>query len=100
MLLVGILTLTLRKMITMGNKLKYLMVGFLALAGCALIGVGHRNKPMTMPQNQSQFAKVAVMITSDNMRSGGTGVILDSRPGMSRILTNKHICQLIQVGGK
>ena len=84
----------------MGNKLKYLMIGFLALAGCALVGVGHKNMPMTMPQNQAQFAKVAVEITNEAMNSGGTGVILDSRPGLTHILTNKHICQLIQVGGR
>lgn len=84
----------------MRSKLKYLMIGFLMLAGCALIGVGHKNKPMTLPQNQSEYAKVAVMITANSMRSGGTGVILSSRPGYSRILTNKHVCELIQIGGK
>jgi len=84
----------------MRSKLKYLMIGFLALAGCALIGVGHANKPMTLPQNRAQFAKVAVMITNNDQNSGGTGVILDSRPGVSHILTNKHVCQLIQVGGR
>lgn len=84
----------------MRSKLKYLMLGFLMLAGCAFIGIGHKNKPALAPQTQSEYAKVAVMITSDTMRSGGTGVILNSRPGYSRILTNKHVCELIQVGGK
>jgi S1-C subfamily serine protease len=84
----------------MRSKLKYIMAGFLALAACATVGVGHKNKPMPLPQNQADYAKVSVMITALNMRSGGTGVILDSRPGYSRILTNKHVCGLIQVGGK
>ncbi len=70
------------------------------MAGCALIGVGHKNVAPVIPKNQSEFARVAVMITSESMRSGGTGVILDSKPGISNILTNKHVCQLIQVGGK
>ena len=82
------------------SKLRFLSLGFLALAGCALIGVGHSQRPALTPKNESEFAKAAVMITSNNMRSGGTGVILDSRPGYTRILTNKHVCQLIQVGGK
>lgn len=84
----------------MHSKIKYGIVAFLMLAGCAIVGVGHKNRPVTIPDTQSEFAKVAVMITADNMRSGGTGVILDSRPGYSRILTNKHVCELIQVGGK
>lgn len=82
------------------NKLKYLLAGVLVLAGCALVGIGHTNKQMTIPKSGSEFAKTAVMITSENMRSGGTGVILESRPGMSLILTNKHVCQLVQVGGR
>lgn len=84
----------------MGSKLKYLFAGFLVLAGCALMGVGHSNKQMMIPKNEKDYAKTAVMITSNNMRSGGTGVILSSRPGASFILTNKHVCQLVQVGGK
>lgn len=84
----------------MRNKLKYLLFGCLLIAGCAIVGVGHKSRPVTVPQNQSEYAKVAVMITNDAMNSGGTGVILDSRPGYSRILTNKHICELVQVGGK
>jgi len=39
------------------------------------------------------------MITLENKRSGGSGVILQSTPNRSFILTNKHVCQLIQVGG-
>lgn len=84
----------------MRNKLKYLTFGFLALAGCALVGVGHTNRSLVLPKNESDYAKTAVMITSENMKSGGTGVILDSRPGASYILTNMHVCQLIQIGGR
>jgi S1-C subfamily serine protease len=39
------------------------------------------------------------MITLNNHRSGGSGVILKSTPNKSYILTNVHICILIQVGG-
>jgi S1-C subfamily serine protease len=78
---------------------KYLLSSVLILTGCAIITVGHSNKPLLAPKNEREYAKTAVMVTSKNKRAGGTGVILESRPGMSVILTNKHVCQLIQVGG-
>lgn len=84
----------------MTSKIKYGIAAFLMLAGCAIVGAGHTTRKPLVPEVQSDYAKVAVMITGDTMRSGGTGVILDSRPGYSRILTNKHVCELIQVGGK
>jgi S1-C subfamily serine protease len=84
----------------MSNSLKYILSGFLALAGCAVIGNNYSNKPLTVPKTESQFAKTAVMITNDAGNSGGTGVILYSRAGQSYVLTNKHVCQLIQIGGK
>ena len=79
---------------------KYFIALFLAVLGCTSAIVGHSNKPVTTPKNESDFAKTAVMITSEDMRSGGTGIILESNPSWTHILTNKHVCQLIQVGGK
>jgi S1-C subfamily serine protease len=82
------------------NKAKFLLGMLLLLAGCTLVSVGGR-KPISphLPETHSEYAKTAVMITSTARNSGGTGVILDSHPGASHILTNKHVCQLIQVGG-
>ena len=84
----------------MGNKIKYIVAAALLLAGCTLISIGgHERAPQT-PQTNSEYAKATVMIVNEAMNSGGTGVILDSHPGVSHILTNKHICMLIQTGGR
>lgn len=81
------------------NKAK-LLIGTLLLAGCAAVTVGGHGRSPHLPDNNSEFAKTAVMITSPDHRAGGTGVILDSHPGVSHILTNKHVCQLAQTGGR
>ncbi len=67
---------------------KYL-VSFLLIAGC-----GHKAL-----RTNADFAKTTAMITLDNKHSGGTGVILKSTANSSLILTNRHVCALIQVGG-
>lgn len=51
------------------------------------------------PKTASDFAKTSVMITRYDGRSGGTGVIISSKKNESKILTNKHVCQVIQQGG-
>lgn len=84
----------------MRNSLKAVIASVFLITGCALIGYGHSNRHMKIPATVSEYAKVSVMITNEDMNSGGTGVIIDSHPGYSRILTNKHVCELIQVGGK
>lgn len=81
------------------SKVKFLLGMLFLLAGCTLVSVGGHQKSAHLPENNSEYAKTAVMITSPDHRSGGTGVILDSHPGASHILTNKHVCQLAQRGG-
>lgn len=79
----------------MKNLNKYFtsfLVGTIILTGCVTSGI-------RVPENTSEFAKTSVMITLENRRSGGSGVVLKSTTGGSYILTNKHICQLIQAGG-
>lgn len=83
----------------MQNNVKYIVAGFLALAGCTLISIGGQSRAPKIPVTNADYAKTAVMIMASNMRSGGTGSILDSHPGASHILTNKHVCQLVQTGG-
>lgn len=61
----------------------------------ALTKSNHSLKPQTF----DDFAKATVSITLNDEKSGGTGVILSSTANESIILTNKHVCQLIQVGG-
>jgi Trypsin-like peptidase domain len=61
------------------------------LTGCA--------SAKRLPQNRAEYAKTSAMITLENRTSGGSGVIIRSTPLKSYILTNKHVCQLVQVGG-
>ena len=84
----------------MTNKLKSILAFTFLMTGCALVSIGGHKRSPTIPANNAQYAKTAVMITEESERSGGTGVILDSNPGVSHILTNKHVCGLVQVGGK
>jgi len=52
------------------------------------------------PTNEAEFKKVTVKITNMDENSGGTGVILNSYPSHSIILTNKHICEgVLEEGG-
>jgi len=51
------------------------------------------------PETAADFANVSVMIVNLAENSGGSGVILSSSPFRSRILTNKHICRIIEKGG-
>jgi hypothetical protein len=49
--------------------------------------------------NPVDTTKATVMITRLDGKSGGSGVVLNSRPGHSEILTNRHICKVIKNGG-
>lgn len=73
-----------------------ILLGLLAVAiiitGCV---TGGPKVPRTVPE----YANTSAMITLDNKRSGGSGVILKSTATQSWVLTNKHVCQLIQNGG-
>lgn len=84
----------------MTNKIKYIIVGLLVLTGCTMISIAGRDRSPHIPKTNPEYAKATVMVVNEKMNSGGTGVILDSHPGASHILTNKHICQLIQTGGR
>jgi len=84
----------------MPNKIKLLIALALTIAGCTLIQVGGHGRSPHIPKTNAEYAGASVMVINEKMNSGGTGVILDSHPGVSHILTNKHVCQLIQTGGK
>ena len=51
------------------------------------------------PKTVKQFKDTSVRIYNLNMNSGGTGSILKSTKSGSHILTNKHVCRLIEPGG-
>lgn len=69
-------------------------VGLILTAGCGSVKVGK-----LAPQTNAEFGKTSVSITLENKRSGGSGVILRSTATESFVLTNKHVCNLIQNGG-
>lgn len=83
----------------MTNPIKLVVALALTVAGCALVSVGGHGRTPKVPKTNADYAKASVMVVNSKMNSGGTGVILDSNPGVSHILTNKHVCQLIQTGG-
>lgn len=53
----------------------------------------------TKPETAAEFADTTVMIVNSKYTSGGSGVILESNPFGSKVLTNKHVCRLIEKGG-
>lgn len=80
------------------NKTKVTVIGAL-LAFVALAVISGKTRTITRPDDAKEFAETTAMITLESGRSGGSGVILHSGPDGSVLLTNKHVCQLIQVGG-
>lgn len=84
----------------MKQKIKSYIAVALALVGVVVLGYGvSQTRPARLPQNNTEFAKTSAMITLVSRSAGGSGVILKSTANLSTILTNKHICQLVQVGG-
>jgi S1-C subfamily serine protease len=55
--------------------------------------------PTVRPTTNPEYSSTSVMITKYDGRSGGSGVIVSSKRGESRILTNAHVCSLLSNGG-
>jgi S1-C subfamily serine protease len=51
------------------------------------------------PVSEKELSRTSVMIVRSDRRSGGSGVILHSSPTRSTILTNSHVCGVIENGG-
>lgn len=51
------------------------------------------------PREVTDFRATSVMITNIEENSGGTGVIFHSGSKGSLILTNRHVCKLLEQGG-
>ena len=92
----------------MGSKLKsmlyrskwLLVVGLgLALGLLGVMNITGLYVPTVKPTKTVEFAKTAIMITRMDGRSGGSGVILRSNRSETKILTNKHVCQVVKNGG-
>lgn len=74
-------------------------IGFGLVLTITLLNVGGWINPTIKPTKYTDFAKTAVMITRLDGKSGGTGVILESRRNESKVLTNKHVCAVVKNGG-
>lgn len=69
---------------------------FAAFAGLALTVLGTTYKSS---QRKAGIASNAVMITNNEKTSGGTGVVLKSYQNKSFVLTNRHVCKVIENSG-
>lgn len=78
--------------------LSILAIMLLAVGSAKLYGKVQRPSVLT-PSSVSDYANTSVMIMDKAMSSGGSGVILRSTKTSSEILTNKHVCKLLQSGG-
>lgn len=73
----------------------------LAVAATLLVVVSIINLTATSKTHKSDSSKVeaTVMITRLDERSGGSGVVIESSDSESKILTNSHVCGVVENGG-
>lgn len=73
----------------------------LTLLGVALIsfGISAALSTTIKPTSTADMSRTSVKITRNDGRSGGTGVILSSENSESLILTNSHVCGVVEKGG-
>lgn len=88
----------------MTNQIKKYVTYFtcltiLAVSVVYLTAATKNTSRLVKPKNAAEFASTSVMITNLTENSGGTGVILQSEETESIVMTNKHVCELIQIGG-
>lgn len=77
------------------NKIKITLAFILVLVGIKVVA----NAEVLKPQDTAQFKLTSVRVYNEEMNSGGTGSILKSDEDGSQILTNKHVCRLVEQGG-
>lgn len=70
---------------------------FLTYAGIFLASYGVTK--MIVNHNPTDLTKNAVMIVNKAMNSGGTGIIYSSSKEGSYLLTNRHVCHVVENGG-
>lgn len=56
-------------------------------------------RPIKAPTTPVAFAETTAMITNMERNSGGSGVVLESNPSESLVLTNSHVCEVAKKGG-
>lgn len=75
------------------------ILGLLILACVGLIVNELMSSPYKKPSDVADFAETSVKVVDRSQQIGGSGVILRSTQGGSEILTNKHVCRLLEGGG-
>jgi len=70
---------------------------FLFYAGVFLASYGVTK--LVVNHNPTDLTKNTVMIVNKQMNSGGTGVIYESGKSGSYVLTNRHVCHVVENGG-
>lgn len=73
----------------------YTYIVILVLSLVTLTANAKTNRPTTV----AQMRETSVRIVDAKVKSGGTGSILQSNSKASYILTNKHVCRLVEQGG-
>lgn len=53
-----------------------------------------------LPHTTAEFAETSVKVVRHDEQGGGTGVILTSTSARSFVLTNRHVCQMLDPGSK
>ncbi len=71
-----------------------------AVAGAVLATLLNLGNNTVKPTSNQELAEVSVMVTRMDGRSGGSGVILNSSPDGSEVLTNGHVCGVVKNGGR
>lgn len=69
-----------------------------ATAGVILCLAGLISALMSSP-TKGDIARATVMITNLSSNSGGSGTIISSSTGKSKVLTNSHVCEVTANGG-
>lgn len=64
-----------------------------------MLGVPHLMNGAAHPTSNQDLAKVTVMVTNMEANSGGSGVIVHSTYNESTVLTNAHVCRVVEHGG-
>ena len=77
------------------NQIKYTIIFVITLLLIKVVA----NAETLKPSKIADFKRTSVRVYNNSKRSGGTGSILNSSVSGSEILTNKHVCRLIEQGG-
>lgn len=80
------------KQIDLTNPIQAFMVAATLAVPLAAYYVGYNSEPVSITDS-------SVMITRLDGRSGGSGVILESSDSSSKVVTNRHVCEILNNGG-